>query len=1120
LASVLIICLDQFAAAANAAPEIAMLSLRGLQAGATTTLTIDGSDLLPAPHVVMTVPISSQSLRPGATPNRIQIDVTLPKSIAPGMYQLRVANSKGISNPVVIAIDELTQIPFASQISKLPAALHGSLVGSAVLQTAFTGKKGQRIVVDLEARRLGAALDPVLELSDARHVQLAWSSGQAALSGDARLEAVLPADGSYTVDLRDMLYRAGYPNQFRLKIGTLQVADLVFPMGARRGTEASFELIGPSLTKNLQVNVNLLGAAGDLPAPLPSSAGFTGPAPRILVGDFPEVLKLESSPGKLQEITAPAVIEGRLTRSQAEDRYRLLVKPGMRLRFDVQANRFGSPLDGVLSVRSEAGATLAESDDQPDTVDPGLDFTVPAGVNALIVVLRDLQGRGGPSFVYRLSATPVDHPDFTLTLFADRHLVPQAGAAVVRVRANRVNYNGPIRLSLPGLPKGVVVSGDEIPQGATDTLLSLSAPVDAYLSQFLTEIVGESTDASARIQRSALFPGVTATQSQPWLRRELGIAVTEPQPIRIAWGNQDATIPIGASYPATLSLTRAKGITGPVRLVLETSQLIPKTTDGKQDDMNRALRFEGMPVIAANQSSAVASVLVPGDLPGLPYDLAIRAELLGADGRTVLASATTPSRRFMATQALALKLTGSANVEAKSGSGTTGKLMGKLVRAAGFSKPVTVSLAGLPAELPAPTVTVPGNRSDFELAVAFPFETKLGLLPNIKLVAVSQITPQQTIRSNEVPVTVQVVQGAPPPPAPPLYRVFEDEPNFLALLHEGGGQASLDTIDRFAGSAALKVTTDQRFRTKMPGWGYKIREKPGKGEFRYLRFAWKKQGGSNIMLQLNANGSWGPLQGRSGPSYRYEAGPADNPFHVAALKLDSRLPTDWVVITRDLYADFGPFALSGIGFTPGPGEYGLFDHIYLARRLEDFHDCPLPIPPTRPRLVFEDQANFVANLLEGEGTARLDPTERYSGKSSVRVTPDQRFNERMPGLGIRIRQNPGPDEYRFLRFAWKKKGGQTICLQLNHDGQWGPSEGSAAKFRYHAGTGPEPYGASIALDATPPTDWVVVTRDLYADFGEFTWTGIALSPVDGEAGWFDHIYLGKTPRDFELVKPK
>ena len=71
-----------------------------------------------------------------------------------------------------------------------------------------------------------------------------------------------------------------------------------------------------------------------------------------------------------------------------------------------------------------------------------------------------------------------------------------------------------------------------------------------------------------------------------------------------------------------------------------------------------------------------------------------------------------------------------------------------------------------------------------------------------------------------------------------------------------------------------------------------------------------------------------------------------------------------------------------------------------------------------------------------------------------------------------------------------------------------------------AGPGPECYGASITVDDKIPSDWVVVTRDLYADFGEFTWTGIALSPVDGEYALFDHIYLGRTTRDFELVKPK
>jgi hypothetical protein len=47
----------------------------------------------------------------------------------------------------------------------------------------------------------------------------------------------------------------------------------------------------------------------------------------------------------------------------------------------------------------------------------------------------------------------------------------------------------------------------------------------------------------------------------------------------------------------------------------------------------------------------------------------------------------------------------------------------------------------------------------------------------------------------------------------------------------------------------------------------------------------------------------------------------------------------------------------------------------------------------------------------------------------------------------------------------------------------------------------------------------LVTRDLYADFGEFTFTGLALSAIDGQGAVFDHIYLGRTVDDLDTVKP-
>src|SRR5262249_33055189 len=157
----------------------------------------------------------------GSSASRVQLDLTLAADVAPGIYYLRVANRKGISNPVAIAIEALPQTPFTPQIPQLPVVLEGVVTDSASARTTFTGKKGQRLVAEVEARRLGSALDPLLTLYDGRRVQVAWSQGLARLAGDARLEATLPADGTYALELHDALYRAGNAGFFRLKIGDL-----------------------------------------------------------------------------------------------------------------------------------------------------------------------------------------------------------------------------------------------------------------------------------------------------------------------------------------------------------------------------------------------------------------------------------------------------------------------------------------------------------------------------------------------------------------------------------------------------------------------------------------------------------------------------------------------------------------------------------------------------------------------------------------------------------------------------------------------------------------------------------------------------------------------------------
>jgi hypothetical protein len=137
----------------------------------------------------------------------------------------------------------------------------------------------------------------------------------------------------------------------------------------------------------------------------------------------------------------------------------------------------------------------------------------------------------------------------------------------------------------------------------------------------------------------------------------------------------------------------------------------------------------------------------------------------------------------------------------------------------------------------------------------------------------------------------------------------------------GQGQPEWNTI--FSGTKSLKITEYQRFQRRMPGWEYAIREKPEPGQYRFLRLAWKAEGCTCLMLQLHDATDW---------HIRYTAGP--NPYGWASKFVADKAPSNWTLITLDLYKDFGERTLTGIAFTIHGGA-GYFDHVYLGRTIED-----------------------------------------------------------------------------------------------------------------------------------------------------------------------------------------
>lgn len=172
--------------------------------------------------------------------------------------------------------------------------------------------------------------------------------------------------------------------------------------------------------------------------------------------------------------------------------------------------------------------------------------------------------------------------------------------------------------------------------------------------------------------------------------------------------------------------------------------------------------------------------------------------------------------------------------------------------------------------------------------------------------------------------------------------------------------------------------------------------------------------------------------------------------------------------------------------------------------------------PQPVRVLFEDEPEFLAQLINGAGRARLTNERPFAGSAAFGITPLQRDSVNIPGWRFPIRQNPKSGEYRFLRLAWKKRGAGSVMLELATDGHW--PDAKEPKGRYVAGPNHTGWSAiSVAEEA--PSEWKVETFDLWKDMGDSTLTGLAPTCDQGEEAFFDSLVLGPTLESLNAYRP-
>jgi len=179
------------------------------------------------------------------------------------------------------------------------------------------------------------------------------------------------------------------------------------------------------------------------------------------------------------------------------------------------------------------------------------------------------------------------------------------------------------------------------------------------------------------------------------------------------------------------------------------------------------------------------------------------------------------------------------------------------------------------------------------------------------------------------------------------------------------------------------------------------------------------------------------------------------------------------------------------------------------------------------REVFEDGADLVLGPDAGHDggpappTAELVAGQSWSGERCLRIQAGGRVSLKIGPEPAAIRAQPDFNEYRYLRFAFRKRGRGHVQVELHHDAE------HERPLRYFAGRGESSDEAAKRVwiwstHADLPDAWIVETRDLHADFEQFEGelSGVTLACTGGTEVLFDHVYLGRAVADLELVPAK
>jgi hypothetical protein len=592
-----------------------------VERGKTTRVAVVGAELGQPLDLWSSLPPGALTARPvGAQgPSRAVFDVTVSAQAPVGVCGVRLATVDGLGNAALLLVDDLPVRPAPPSTAApakmaLPVALWGRFREAQVDRFAIEVNAGQRVSFEIVGNRLGKDVDPLLRIRDAQGHIVAERDNDAGLYFDCRFEHTFVAAGTYTLEVRDARYHGSADGFYVLRMGRFPAARVAVPAAVLAGQRAEVRLpeladaaVALDVPPALGLFCGVLRRPGDegsawLPLEATAAAAIVHQAPGHTIE--------QATPAKV-----PGVLCGALRQPGERHYFRLDLAKGQKLQVRAEARAFNSPADLEIAITDATGRELRRVTENAKE-EIVLDFAAGnAGIYGLSV--RDLNRDGGPAFAYRLE-TRGAQPRLHVVADVEGLTVPRGTYQPVPLTVTRLDYDGPIALTLLGAPAGMTLTPPEIGAGATAVVCQLAAAPGTPLGLHTLQIVARPTafpEAAGTLVRTQplidrqivnvdLIPhALRADQRRlpPALTDRFAVQVTPPAPFTVDLPEPLVTLGRYQHADFPIAVLRAPSFIGPLAFRAKGGQLADK-------DAGRTRVYAEFPSAGAEQARLSGSI--------------------------------------------------------------------------------------------------------------------------------------------------------------------------------------------------------------------------------------------------------------------------------------------------------------------------------------------------------------------------------------------------------------------------------------------------------------------------------------------------------------------------------